>query len=158
MEIVPSTEADPLVIVDYAHTPDALEGTLREARALAGQRGQVIVVFGCGGDRDAEKRPIMGQIASTLADVVVITTDNPRSEQPDVIVGQILSGVDTSGDVRVEEDRNSALAAGISTAGPDDVVVIAGKGHETTQIIGERTVAFDDRSVAASILAGERPC
>jgi len=158
MEIVPSAKNDPLVIVDYAHTPDALEGTLREARGLVGQHGRVVVVFGCGGDRDAEKRPIMGQIASTLADVVVITTDNPRSERPAAIVEQILSGVAASGDVRIEEDRQSALAAGISAAGPDDVVVIAGKGHETTQIIGERTVDFDDRSVAALILAGERPC
>lgn len=143
------------VVVDYAHTPDGLEQALRAAREVA--RGRLIVVFGCGGDRDPGKRPIMGQIAALLADACVITSDNPRSEPPDAIIDQIVAGIDPGRrDVcTVEADRRSAIEMAIAMAGPEDLVLIAGKGHETYQIFADRTIPFDDREVAAEALARE---
>jgi UDP-N-acetylmuramoyl-L-alanyl-D-glutamate--2,6-diaminopimelate ligase len=142
----------PLVVVDFAHTPDALRRTLRQARGLvAGRQGRVICVFGCGGNRDAGKRPEMGRVAAEEADVVLVTTDNPRDEDPADIAAQILAGTAGSAHVSQEPDRAAAIARGISGAGPYDAVVIAGKGHERVQIVGERVVPFDDAGVARAV-------
>jgi len=135
------------VLVDYAHTPDSLENVLRTARDLAQTR--VICVFGCGGDRDRGKRPLMGRIASDLADVAIVTSDNPRSEDPDAIIAEILTG---AGDAEVEPDRREAIARAVEAAGEGDVVVIAGKGHEQGQQFADRTIPFDDREVARDAL------
>jgi UDP-N-acetylmuramoyl-L-alanyl-D-glutamate--2,6-diaminopimelate ligase len=136
------------VIVDYAHKPVALETLLRTARELAA--GRVICVFGCGGDRDREKRPQMGRIASELADIVIVTNDNPRSEDPEEIIAAIVAGAD--GDVEVEPDRARAIARAIETAREGDVVLIAGKGAEQGQEFAERTLPFDDRESAREAL------
>jgi UDP-N-acetylmuramoyl-L-alanyl-D-glutamate--2,6-diaminopimelate ligase len=136
------------VVVDYAHTPDSLANVLRTARELTA--GQLICVFGCGGDRDRGKRPEMGRIASELADIAVVTSDNPRSEDPHAIIDEILAGV--SEDVQVEPDRRAAIAKAIEQAGDRDVVVIAGKGHEQGQEFADRKVPFDDREVARDAL------
>jgi len=144
------------VLVDYAHTPAALETVLGEASRLArAHGGRTIVVFGCGGDRDVAKRPMMGEIASRLADVVVVTSDNPRSEDPGKIIDEVVAGIrPTRGaDVVLEPARAVAIDVAIRTARAGDVVVVAGKGHETTQTIGVRAVPFDDRRVAAEALA-----
>jgi UDP-N-acetylmuramoyl-L-alanyl-D-glutamate--2,6-diaminopimelate ligase len=136
------------VLVDYAHTPDSLDNVLRAARPLAdGHR--VILVFGCGGDRDRGKRPAMGEVATRLADHTVITSDNPRSEDPMEIIREIEPGARAGGgSYGVEPDRRAAIRSALEAAGPGDVVVIAGKGHETGQEFAERTVPFDDRDVA----------
>jgi UDP-N-acetylmuramoyl-L-alanyl-D-glutamate--2,6-diaminopimelate ligase len=136
------------VLVDYAHTPEALENVLTEARALAS--GRVICVFGCGGDRDREKRPVMGAVATRLADVVVVTSDNPRSEEPLAIIDEILVGAGAG--VVVEPDRAAAIELAIRDAAEGDVVLVAGKGHEPGQEIAGRTVPFDDREVARDAL------
>src|SRR5919201_142796 len=136
------------VIVDYSHKPDALESVLRTARELA--TGRVICVFGCGGDRDRGKRPLMGRIASELADVAILTSDNPRTEDPLAIIDEVLTGV--SGEIEVEPDRAAAIERAISLAGEGDVVLIAGKGHEQGQEFADRTVPFDDREVARDAL------
>ena len=138
------------VVVDYAHTPDGLAGVLGAAREVAGG-GRIIVVFGCGGDRDRSKRPLMGEIASRLADVVVVTSDNPRTEDPAAIVDSIVAGATRPVEL-VELDREAAIAAAIDRARPGDTVVIAGKGHETTQIIGDQVLAFDDAEVATRLI------
>jgi UDP-N-acetylmuramoyl-L-alanyl-D-glutamate--2,6-diaminopimelate ligase len=135
------------VLVDYAHTPDSLENVLRTARDLAQNR--LICVFGCGGDRDRGKRPLMGRIASDLADLAIVTSDNPRSEEPEAIIAQILEG---AGEAEVEPDRREAIARAVAAAGEGDVVVIAGKGHEQGQQFADRTVPFDDREVARDAL------
>jgi UDP-N-acetylmuramoyl-L-alanyl-D-glutamate--2,6-diaminopimelate ligase len=136
------------VLVDYAHTPAALESVLAAARDLAGTN-KVVLVFGCGGDRDADKRPLMGRAAARGADVVVVTSDNPRSEDPATIAAAALEGVTAAGgDAGVELDRRLAIRCAIAEAGPGDVVVIAGKGHETGQTVAGMTIAFDDRVVA----------
>ncbi|MFN8024328.1 MAG: UDP-N-acetylmuramoyl-L-alanyl-D-glutamate--2,6-diaminopimelate ligase [Acidimicrobiales bacterium] len=144
------------VLVDYAHTPDGLEQALRAVRAstAAAGGGRVIVVFGCGGDRDREKRPLMGAVAAELADQVVITSDNPRSEDPQAIIDATVAGVpaDYRGHVVTEPDRRTAIGAALQIARPGDVVLIAGKGHETTQTIGDRVLPFDDRAVARELL------
>jgi len=136
------------VIVDYSHKPEALESVLRTARDLAA--GRVICVFGCGGDRDRGKRPLMGRIASELADLAIVTSDNPRSEDPQAIIDEILAGID--GDVEVEPDRAAAIERAISAAEGGDVVLIAGKGHEQGQEFADRTIPFDDREVARDVL------
>ena len=143
------------VFVDYAHTDDALDNVLSALRPVT--EGKLIVVFGCGGDRDRTKRPRMGRVAQELADRVVITSDNPRSEEPDKIIDEIVAGLDKSGLARtvILPDRREAMAAAIAQADARDVVLIAGKGHETYQIIGRERVDFDDVAVAAEILAGE---
>jgi UDP-N-acetylmuramoyl-L-alanyl-D-glutamate--2,6-diaminopimelate ligase len=136
------------VIVDYSHKPEALESVLGTARDLAA--GRVICVFGCGGDRDRGKRPLMGRIASELADLAIVTSDNPRSEEPRAIIDEILVGV--TSEVEVEPDRAAAIERAISVAGEGDVVLIAGKGHEQGQEFADRTIPFDDREVARDVL------
>jgi UDP-N-acetylmuramoyl-L-alanyl-D-glutamate--2,6-diaminopimelate ligase len=150
------------VLVDYAHTDDALRGLLEAVRPIT--QGRVILVFGCGGDRDRSKRPLMGGHAVRLADVVHVTSDNPRSEKPEAIVEEVLAGaaaVPTAErrpgvQVHADPDRTRAIHAAIAEARPGDTVVIAGKGHETYQILGERTIHFDDREVAREALLGRR--
>jgi len=141
------------VVVDYAHTPDGLAKVLSAARDGAGD-GRVLVVFGCGGDRDAAKRPIMGRIAAAGADVVVITSDNPRREDPAAIISAVRSGIlnDGSAIVVTEADRRTAIAIAIGHAAAGDVVVIAGKGHEPYQEVGDTRLPFDDRAVARQLL------
>ncbi|HYC76096.1 MAG TPA: UDP-N-acetylmuramoyl-L-alanyl-D-glutamate--2,6-diaminopimelate ligase, partial [Planctomycetota bacterium] len=143
------------VLVDYAHKPAALEGVLKTVRALAARSGgRVLVVFGCGGDRDRGKRPEMGAIAARLADLVFVTSDNPRSEAPEAILADIRAGVEAArGAARYDVDRRAAVATALSEARPGDVVLIAGKGHETSQTIGGVSHPFDDRKVARELLA-----
>jgi UDP-N-acetylmuramoyl-L-alanyl-D-glutamate--2,6-diaminopimelate ligase len=138
------------VVVDYSHKPAALETVLREARALAD--GRVICVVGAGGDRDREKRPLMGRVASELADEVIVTSDNPRSEDPAAIAAEITAGLPLA----IELDRRAAITRAIELARPGDIVLIAGKGHERGQEFADRTVAFDDREVARDALRGLR--
>jgi UDP-N-acetylmuramoyl-L-alanyl-D-glutamate--2,6-diaminopimelate ligase len=149
-----------LVVVDYAHTPDALERTLETARKLRDPGGSLAVVFGCGGDRDRGKRPLMGAIAARLADRVWITSDNPRSEPPEAIIGDIVAGIPGGPVLDRHEtipDRKAAIQRALAWAGAGDVVVIAGKGHETYQIIGSEVLPFDDRDQARIALAGRAP-
>jgi UDP-N-acetylmuramoyl-L-alanyl-D-glutamate--2,6-diaminopimelate ligase len=136
------------VIVDYAHTPDSLGNVLATARELTG--GRVLVVFGAGGDRDRGKRPLMGKVAADLADVVVITSDNPRGEEPLAIIQDVLQGAGT--EVEIDPDRRSAIARAVGLAEPGDVVVIAGKGHEQGQEVAGEKLPFDDREVAREAL------
>jgi UDP-N-acetylmuramoyl-L-alanyl-D-glutamate--2,6-diaminopimelate ligase len=139
------------VLVDYAHTPDGLDNVLRAARAIT--QGRLLVVFGCGGDRDNRKRPIMGELATTLADQVVITSDNPRSEPPEQILAQVAQGAALgAAPYEVITDRRTAIEAALRAARPTDTVVIAGKGHETYQILADRTIDFDDVQVAHQAL------
>jgi UDP-N-acetylmuramoyl-L-alanyl-D-glutamate--2,6-diaminopimelate ligase len=143
-----------IVVVDYAHTDDALRGLIALARGLVGEHGgRVITLFGCGGDRDRTKRPRMGRAASEGSDLVVLTSDNPRSEEPMKIIEEALAGVrETTTECIVEPDRAAAIAVAIRAARAGDIVLLAGKGHEKVQIIGDRTVPFDDVAVAAGIM------
>jgi len=151
----PVDEGQPFaVVVDYAHTPDGLDNVLRAVREIA--EGRVICVFGCGGDRDRTKRPVMGRIAATLADYVWVTSDNPRSEDPAAIIRDIEAGIREAGcpadRYALEADRRAAIFRAVEMAGPGDVVLIAGKGHETYQIVGGETLPFDDRLVASEAI------
>jgi UDP-N-acetylmuramoyl-L-alanyl-D-glutamate--2,6-diaminopimelate ligase len=150
----PIEEGQPFaVLVDYAHTPDSLENVLRAARELTA--GSLICVLGCGGDRDQAKRPLMGRAGAELADLAVVTSDNPRSEDPRAIIEQILAGIDDREEVVVEPDRRAAIGLALSRAAAGDLVVIAGKGHEQGQeFAGGRKVPFDDREVAREQLRG----
>jgi UDP-N-acetylmuramoyl-L-alanyl-D-glutamate--2,6-diaminopimelate ligase len=132
------------VFVDYAHTPDALEKTIETLNRV--RPGRLIVVFGCGGDRDRAKRPVMGRIAASLADFTIITSDNPRTEKPAAIIGEIRSGI-AGGAFKTIEDRKEAIAEAIAMAGDKDVVLVAGKGHEDYQIVGKTALPFSDRAV-----------
>lgn len=146
-------DGGPAVIVDYAHKPDALEKLLRAVRDLAGSK-RVVVLFGCGGDRDKGKRPEMGEIAGRLADYTILTSDNPRSEKPEAILDEIERGIAPAGRARYGRitDRREAIARAIEEASDDDVIVIAGKGHETYQVVGDQIVHFDDREEAEHAL------
>ena len=146
---------NPMVIVDYAHTPDGLENVLITAREITPSDGKLICLFGCGGDRDTTKRPKMGQIAESLADTVIVTSDNPRSENPQQIISDILAGFKNTKDVIVEPDRELAIKEAYKIAGPKDVVVVAGKGHEDYQILSTGTIHFDDREKVREIFVGE---
>ena len=139
------------IAVDYAHTPDALTAALVAARQVAG-RNRVLVVFGCGGDRDVQKRAEMGRVAEQGADLVVITSDNPRSEDPDAIIAAIVEGMERPADAVIEPDRRAAIGLAVDAARPGDLLLIAGKGHETYQIIGDRTLEFDDRHAVLQAL------
>jgi UDP-N-acetylmuramoyl-L-alanyl-D-glutamate--2,6-diaminopimelate ligase len=159
-EVVSSMQDEVTVVVDYAHTDDALRNLLETARPLA--KGQLITVFGCGGDRDRTKRPLMGAVAGRLSDVIVITSDNPRSEDPNRIIDEIQRGItpDTRRGITQRiltiVDRRAAIAKAIEEARPGDLVLIAGKGHEKYQVIGDRTLPFDDAAVAREALARRR--
>jgi len=150
--VVGSREAGFTVVVDYAHTDDALKNLIALARDLVGD-GRVITMFGCGGDRDKTKRPKMGRAAGAQSDLVVVTSDNPRSEKPESIIEEVLVGVrETSVECVVEADRAAAIAITIRAAKPGDIVLLAGKGHEKTQTFADRTVPFDDVAVAERVL------
>jgi UDP-N-acetylmuramoyl-L-alanyl-D-glutamate--2,6-diaminopimelate ligase len=166
---VVSTAADDVsVVVDYAHTDDALKNLLETARALT--NGRLITVFGAGGDRDRTKRPLMGAVAGRMSDLVVVTSDNPRSEDPDAIIAEVLRGIPGAAtrpakpprengrgpDVLAIADRGEAVARAIELARPGDLVIVAGKGHEKTQVIGDREFPFDDVIVAGEALARRR--
>ena len=154
MELVPS-DGDYAILIDYAHKPDALEKVLKTLRPVT--RGRLIAVFGCGGDRDRGKRPIMGRIAAELADLCVVTSDNPRTEEPMAIIEDILAGMkNTATAVQVIEDRTKAIAWAIDKAGPGDVILLAGKGHEDYQIVGKEKHHMDEREIVASVLAGRK--
>lgn len=161
MEAIP-TRPGVNVLVDYAHKPDALEAVLRTVRKLTS--GKIICVFGCGGDRDRGKRPLMGAITARLADVPIVTSDNPRSEEPLAIIAEIEAGLRNGGRTRVEEpssgrgylvepDRRAAIRRGLEIASAGDTVLVAGKGHENYQLLGSRTIHFDDREVVREIAA-----
>jgi UDP-N-acetylmuramoyl-L-alanyl-D-glutamate--2,6-diaminopimelate ligase len=139
------------ILVDYAHTPDALERLLCAVRELSDRK--IILVFGCGGDRDRGKREPMGRIAGTLADISIATSDNPRSEDPEAILSEVERGLAASGATKFLRiaDRRQAIRAAIDLANPGTVVVIAGKGHETSQVVGDREEPFDDRAIAAEL-------
>jgi UDP-N-acetylmuramoyl-L-alanyl-D-glutamate--2,6-diaminopimelate ligase len=147
MELVPrSTAQHPMAVIDFAHTPDALEQVLKTLRDIAQQRaGQLWCVFGCGGDRDPLKRPIMGRIAESIADHVMVTSDNPRSEVPEKIMADILSGFEVPEKAQTNADRATAILQTIRQAKPEDVILIAGKGHEETQEIAGKKHPFSDR-------------
>jgi UDP-N-acetylmuramoyl-L-alanyl-D-glutamate--2,6-diaminopimelate ligase len=169
-QVVSSPKDEVTVVVDYAHTDDALRNLLETARPLA--RGRIVTVFGCGGDRDRTKRPLMGMVAGRLSDLVVITSDNPRSEDPARIIEEIQRGItpssqrppngsnrgerDNAQPVRAIVDRRAAIAKAIELARPGDLVLIAGKGHEKYQVIGDRVLPFDDVAVAREALARRR--
>ncbi|RYX90618.1 MAG: UDP-N-acetylmuramoyl-L-alanyl-D-glutamate--2,6-diaminopimelate ligase, partial [Comamonadaceae bacterium] len=148
----------PLVAVDYAHTPDALDKALLALQPLARQRGgKLWCVFGCGGDRDAGKRPLMGAVAQTHADAVLVTSDNPRSESPQAIIQQILAGIGEGHTVNIEPDRARAIRVAVTQAAPHDVVLIAGKGHEDFQEIAGLKTPFSDKAHARDALAARAP-
>jgi UDP-N-acetylmuramoyl-L-alanyl-D-glutamate--2,6-diaminopimelate ligase len=143
----------PTVLRDYAHTPDALERTLKTARAFTTDR--LIVVFGCGGDRDKGKRPIMGAIAEEGADVAIVTSDNPRTEDPDAIIDDIERGMTRSNHQRVT-DRRAAIERALEVANDGDIILLAGKGHETYQIRGTKSYPFDEKAIVHEILGSNK--
>jgi UDP-N-acetylmuramoyl-L-alanyl-D-glutamate--2,6-diaminopimelate ligase len=163
-----ANEAGVLCVVDYAHTPDALERALDVLRPLT--KGRLICVFGCGGDRDRGKRPLMGEAAATRADIALVTSDNPRTEKPESIIEMILEGVRRAGKpersaaelaqghsgFHVEPDRGVAISRAVALARVGDVVLLAGKGHEDYQIVGAEKSHFDDREIAAAAFAARR--
>jgi UDP-N-acetylmuramoyl-L-alanyl-D-glutamate--2,6-diaminopimelate ligase len=159
-QVVSGGRDDVTVVVDYAHTDDALRNLLETARPLS--PGRLITVFGCGGDRDRTKRPLMGAVAGRLSDLIVITSDNPRSEEPARIIEEIQRGItpDTRKDrgqrVLAVVDRRAAIDKAIALAQPGDVVLVAGKGHEKYQVIGDRVLPFDDMAVSREALARRR--
>lgn len=154
VEVV-ETGRDYSVIIDYAHTPDGLYNVIQTLRGFA--KGRVITVFGCGGDRDKSKRPKMGRIAAELSDLAVVTSDNPRSEEPMAIIEDILVGVKESGGAYVVvPNRFAAIEYALDHAEKDDIVLLAGKGHETYQILADRTITFDEREIVRKLL--DAPC
>jgi UDP-N-acetylmuramoyl-L-alanyl-D-glutamate--2,6-diaminopimelate ligase len=167
-QVVSSADDDISVVVDYAHTDDALKNLLETARAIS--TGRMVTVFGCGGDRDRTKRPLMGAVAGRMSDVVVITSDNPRSEDPARIIEEVRRGIPGGADrarpgtravagapeVLAIVDRGEAVARAIDLARPGDLVIIAGKGHEKTQVIGDRELPFDDVLVSQAALSRRR--
>ena len=141
-------------MIDYAHTPESLKSIIETAKMYT--KGRVIVLFGCGGDRDSSKREIMGEIAGNLADLSIITSDNPRTEKPEEIISQIEEGIKkTSGKYEVIVDRLEAMKYALKIARKDDLIIFAGKGHETYQIIGKTKKSFDERVIIKDILDGK---
>lgn len=149
---VVKTETDYTVLIDYAHTPDGLENILNAVRSFAA--GRIITVFGCGGDRDRTKRPVMGKLSTQLSDLTVITSDNPRTEDPDEIVREVAAGA--KGNFVTITDRTQAIRYALSQASPGDVVLLAGKGHETYQILKDRTIHYDEREIVHQLLAEKK--
>lgn len=145
------SDADFVVIVDYAHTPEGLRRLLSDVRGML-QGGRIITVFGCGGDRDKEKRPYMGEVASSHSEISIVTSDNPRSESPDAIIDSVIAGTVPGATVLRISDRRAAIEEALRLAQRGDAVVLAGKGHETTQTIGDVVIPFDDRDVARELL------
>ncbi|MDF2533395.1 MAG: UDP-N-acetylmuramoylalanyl-D-glutamate--2,6-diaminopimelate ligase, partial [Clostridia bacterium] len=142
------------VIIDYAHSPDSLENILKSVRQYA--KGNIITVFGCGGDREKEKRPIMGEVAGKLSDYCVVTSDNPRSEEPESIINQIEQGISsTNCDYICIENRRDAIKYALTIARNDDIVLLAGKGHETYQVLKDGTIHFDEREVIRELIREE---
>jgi UDP-N-acetylmuramoyl-L-alanyl-D-glutamate--2,6-diaminopimelate ligase len=154
MEVLGGGPRRPWVVIDYAHTPDALQRVLTTLESAAS--GELWCVFGCGGDRDRGKRPMMGAVAADLADRIVLTDDNPRSEDPARIVDDIRGGVGDHPLVSVIHDRRAAIATAVERARPGDVVLVAGKGHESEQLVGHERRDFSDRAVVAELLGGAR--
>ena len=151
IEVVPTPNQDYTVIIDYAHSPDGLENIISSLKEIA--NGRVVTVFGCGGDRDKTKRPKMGKIAADLSDFCVVTSDNPRSENPSDIIKDILEGMkDSKTPYEVVENRKEAIAWAMKNAKKDDIILLAGKGHETYQILPTGTIHFDEREVVAEVL------
>lgn len=155
IEVVPTPGKDYTVLIDYAHTPDGLENILRSVRDFC--KGRLIALFGCGGDRDRKKRPVMGEIAARCADLILVTSDNPRTEEPDAIIEEIMAGVQGS-DTHcvVEPDRRKAIRMALQLGQKDDIIVLAGKGHETYQIVGKEKLHLDEREEVALALWEER--
>ena len=150
LEVVP-TNTDYTVIIDYAHTPDGIVNVLNAVRGFTS--GRVICLFGCGGDRDKTKRPLMGEAAAMLSDYVIVTSDNPRSESPEAIIDDILSGMtELNTPYKVIADRTEAIAAALKEANEGDVVVLAGKGHETYQVLKEGKIHYDEREIVKELL------
>ena len=155
VEVVPTPGKPYTVVIDYAHTPDGLENVLSSMKELC--RGRLIAVFGCGGDRDPIKRPIMGKIATEIADYCIVTSDNPRTEDPAAILSDIVAGIDGKCNrYEVVENRREAIRRAMEMAGEEDLIVLAGKGHETYQEIHGVKYPLDEREVVAEILAGTR--
>lgn len=151
VEVVPTPGTDYTVLIDYAHTPDGLENVLSSVRGYC--KGRLISVFGCGGDRDNKKRPIMGEIGARLSDIAVVTSDNPRTEDPNQIIAQILRGIPDTSNCVVVANRREAIGRAMDLAGKDDIIVLCGKGHETYQILGTEKIHLDEREeVAAHLL------
>jgi len=150
MQLIGGKHHQPLVVIDFAHTPDALEKALQAVRTHC--RGKLICVFGCGGNRDRGKRPMMGRIAETLADQVIVTNDNIRFENPIVIVQDILAGCEHPEKIAVEHDRRAAIHRAIEQALPDDVILLAGKGHENYQVIGDQYLPFSELEIVEEVL------
>lgn len=150
VEVVPTPDTDYTVLIDYAHTPDGLENVLSSVRDYC--KGRLIAVFGCGGDRDATKRPIMGEIGARLSDIPVITSDNPRTEKPAKIIDDILAGIGDQSRCVVVENRREAIRRAMDLAEKDDIIVLCGKGHETYQIIGTEKTHLDEREEVAAYL------
>ena len=156
MERVSTAADDVMVLLDYAHTPDALERLLRSVRGFCHSGQRITLLFGCGGERDRSKRAEMGRIATSLADLTVLTSDNCRSEPPEAIIGDILKGIDKEKPYTVLTDRRTAIAYAIQSAKAGDVVLLAGKGHEEYEIRGKERLHFSEREIAAACLAARR--
>ena len=150
VEVVPTPGRDYTVLIDYAHTPDSLENVLRSVRGFC--KGRLISVFGCGGDRDNTKRPIMGEIGARLSDIAVVTSDNPRTEDPHAIIAEILAGIPDQSNCLVVENRRQAIRRAMAIAEKDDIIVLCGKGHETYQILGTEKTHLDEREEVAAAL------
>lgn len=154
VEVVPTPGTDYTVLIDYAHTPDSLENVLRSVRGYC--KGRLIAVFGCGGDRDATKRPIMGEIGARLSDIAVVTSDNPRTEDPNRIIEDILSGISDRTNCIIQENRRAAIREAMDLAQKDDIIVLCGKGHETYQILGTEKTHLDEREEVAQHLEQQK--
>ncbi len=154
VEVVPTPGKDYTVLIDYAHAPDGLENVLKSVRGFC--KGRLIAVFGCGGDRDKTKRPVMGKIGARLADIAIITSDNPRTEDPFQIIDMILEGIADQSNCIVEENRRKAIKMAMDMAKKDDIIVLCGKGHETYQILGTEKTHLDEREVVAACLRDEK--
>ena len=154
VEVVPTPGKDYTILIDYAHAPDGLENVLSSVRGFC--KGRIISVFGCGGDRDNTKRPIMGEIGARLSDIAIITSDNPRTEDPNQIIDMILAGIPDRSNCLVEENRRKAIRMAMDMAGKDDIIVLCGKGHETYQILGTTKTHLDEREEVAAHLREEK--